>query len=278
VNLVLDAIGYPVGAAWRSIAAGDTSTTSPQPATLTALQIFAALVEAERGTMFTRGPLFVYESRDMPQTRLAVRTLSTTGEPRRARERHRRRLDPHPRHVTTNGPGRAAPTSRGRRSTRLAERRVWRDRGRSDRLAVRPPRVGQCSPTTSCIRRARGSRRSPRQSLPSRVTTATSADPVVASCRASSTSTIRSAAPRATTSFRARPHIRHGDPPLRPTRSLSARTHVRARQRPRRARRLPLLGGTHLDQTGRPRRKVLGTDSFGLTNYNKLKPTSTTSS
>jgi hypothetical protein len=77
VHLVLDAIGYPSGAAWRSIAAGDHLDDFAAAGTLTALQIFAALVEAERGTMFTRGPLFVYESRGMAQTRLPSATLST---------------------------------------------------------------------------------------------------------------------------------------------------------------------------------------------------------
>lgn len=77
VGLVLDAMGW-TWADFRSIAEGDPLDDFSADGSLSAFDIFQALVTAERGAIFVRGDgVFVYESRGMVQTRLSVATLST---------------------------------------------------------------------------------------------------------------------------------------------------------------------------------------------------------
>jgi hypothetical protein len=77
IGLVLDAMGW-TWPEWRSLARGDTLDDFRADGSQSALQLFGLLVTAERGTVFVRGDgVFVYESRDMPQTRVPVGILST---------------------------------------------------------------------------------------------------------------------------------------------------------------------------------------------------------
>lgn len=78
IGLVLDAMGVP-WPEWRRLAVGDAIDDFSADESKSALQLFAELVAAERGTVFVDGDgIFVYESRGMPRTRLSSGTLSTT--------------------------------------------------------------------------------------------------------------------------------------------------------------------------------------------------------
>lgn len=73
INLTLDELGVLDTPEWRIIADGDPLDDFSADGTISVLQIWNNLLEAERGTIFHRldGPV-VYESRDMPRTREPV--------------------------------------------------------------------------------------------------------------------------------------------------------------------------------------------------------------
>lgn len=78
IGRVLDAMGWTWSEV-RSLAVGDALDDFSADGSQTALQLIGALVEAERGGVYIRGDgVFVYESRDMVQTRDPSGTLSTS--------------------------------------------------------------------------------------------------------------------------------------------------------------------------------------------------------
>lgn len=80
IGLILDAIGW-TEAAFRDLATGDSIDDFSADGTVSALALISALLQTERGSVYVRGDgVFVYESRDMAQTRAAAATLSVTQE------------------------------------------------------------------------------------------------------------------------------------------------------------------------------------------------------
>lgn len=76
VGKILDAVGW-TGASLRSLSTGDSIADFSADGSQTALELIAALLEAERGTVYVRGDgVVVYESRDKVQARTASATLN----------------------------------------------------------------------------------------------------------------------------------------------------------------------------------------------------------